>query len=334
MPMVVYILTKSGLITIRSLLTHLSNGEFCSGQYLADELGVSRTAVANHIAQLQQLGLDIYRVKGRGYCLARPLTLLDAAVINSVSGLKRPQVLVHEITDSTNSQLMHRLQSGTLSECGAVIVAEAQTAGRGRRGRQWFSPFGSNLYFSMYWRLEQGIQAAMGLSLVAGLAILRAFKQQFAIDAKIKWPNDIYINDKKVAGILVELSGQADAQCDAVIGIGINISMPSHADSSIDQAFTDLSSHSVAAIDRNQLVITLQQQLITMLSEFTRDGFTPFIEEFNQQNQFRDLKVALTGAVELVGICRGVDAQGALLLETEQGIKSYFGGEVSLRGSE
>lgn len=327
-------MSKASLITQRQLLSALSAGEFQSGQFLADTLGLSRTAVANHIAQLQQLGLDIYKVKGRGYCLAEPLTLLDAAKISQLRQSDSANILVQNITDSTNSQLMQKVQDGLVNEPGYSLVAEAQTAGRGRRGRNWYSPFAASLYFSMYWRLEQGVQAAMGLSLVVAIAIARLLKNQYQVDAKVKWPNDVYVDGKKLCGILVELAGQAHAGCDVIIGIGMNIRLPQQALNNIDQQYIDLNSASGSIIDRNQLVVLLQQQLTTLLIQFTDGGFSCFMDEFNQYNQFRDKAIKLVGNTEIKGVCLGVDKQGALLVKTAAGVQAYFGGELSLRAGD
>ncbi|MGI5310794.1 bifunctional biotin--[acetyl-CoA-carboxylase] ligase/biotin operon repressor BirA [Rheinheimera sp. WS51] len=325
---------KSSLIIIRTLLARLSLGAFCSGQALADELGLSRTAVANYIAQLQDLGLDIYSVKGRGYCLAHPITLLDAAEINTIEKNQRPPVLVHEITDSTNNQLLQRLGKDAKPELGTAIVAEAQTEGRGRRGRNWYSPFGTNLYFSMYWHLNHGLQAAMGLSLVVGIAIVRTLQAEYQITAKLKWPNDVYINQQKVAGVLVELAGQVDAVCDAIIGIGLNVTMPIEATKRIDQPFTTLAAHTSKSINRNQLVIALQTSLMEVLSEFCQHGFTPFVAEFNKVNQYQDKPIKVISSFEKIGVCRGVDKQGALLLDIDNRIEAIYGGEISVRGQD
>ena len=327
-------MTKASLVSQRQLLNALAVGEFQSGQILADMLGLSRTAVANHIKQLQQLGLDIYKVKGRGYCLSEPLTLLDAAKINQLRPAGSADILVQHITDSTNSQLMQKVQDGLVTEPGYTIVAEAQTAGRGRRGRNWYSPFAASLYFSMYWRLEQGIQAAMGLSLVVSIAIARLLKQQYQVDAKVKWPNDVYVDDRKLCGILVELAGQAHAGCDVIIGIGINVRLPQQALNNIDQQYTDLALAADKVVDRNQLVALLQQQLMTLLTEFTQRGFAGFAEEFDLYNQYRNKTVKLIGKEEITGICIGVDKQGALLVKTGPGVQTYFGGEFSLRPGE
>jgi BirA family biotin operon repressor/biotin-[acetyl-CoA-carboxylase] ligase len=327
-------MSKASLVTQRQLLSALSHGEFQSGQLLAETLGLSRTAIANHIQQLQQLGLDIYKVKGRGYCLAKPLTLLDAAKISQLRQSGGADILVQNITDSTNSQLMQKVQDGLVTEPGYTLVAEAQTAGRGRRGRNWYSPFAASLYFSMYWRLEQGIQAAMGLSLVVAIAIARLLKQHYQVDAKVKWPNDIYIDGKKLCGILVELAGQAHASCDVIIGIGMNIRLPQQALDNIDQQYIDLTIASGQVIERNLLVVLLQKQLMALLTQFTYTGFSSFVDEFNQYNQYRDKAVKLIGNTEIKGTCLGVDQQGALLIETAAGVQAYFGGELSLRAGD
>lgn len=324
-------MSKASLAAQRQLLTLLSAGEFKSGQLLADHLGLSRTAIANHIKQLQLLGLDIYTVKGRGYCLAEPITLLDAAKISQLRDAASPDVLVQHITDSTNSQLMHKVQEGAAIAPGYVLVAEAQTAGRGRRGRSWYSPFAASLYFSMYWRLEQGIQAAMGLSLVIAIAITRVLNRHYDVNAKVKWPNDVYIDGKKLCGILVELAGQATAACDVIIGIGMNIRLPQLASDSIDQQYIDLTTAAGCTIDRNVLIVDLQKQLTELLTEFTRQGFAAFVDEFNSANQYQQQRVRLTGNEDIRGVCLGVDKQGALLVQTAAGLKACFGGELSLR---
>lgn len=324
-------MAKSALVTQRQLLQLLSSGEFQSGQRVADELGLSRTAIANHIKLLQELGLDIYKVKGKGYRLAQPLSLLDATSIIKLKAKTAPDVLVQSITDSTNSQLMQKVIEGIVKAPGYVIVAEAQTAGRGRRGRAWYSPFGASLYFSMYWRLEQGVQAAMGLSLVVAIALSRVLEREFHLSPSVKWPNDVYIDGKKLAGILVELAGQADAACDVIIGIGLNIQLPQQSHSYIDQSYTDLSSNVDRPVDRNKLVVNLQTELITLLQQFSERGFADFAAEFNRRDHFHRQPVKLSGSTETTGLCLGVDKQGALLIKTDSGCETFFGGELSLR---
>ena len=324
-------MSKTGLVCQRQLLQYLADGSFYSGQWLAEQLGISRTAVANYLSELKQHGLEIFSVKGRGYKLAHAIQLLDAGKIKQLQVVASPQILVQHITDSTNCQILQRLQAGQVLEPGSVIVAEAQSAGRGRRGRAWYSPFGTNLYFSCYWRIEQGAAGAMGLSLVIGLAVCRLLKQQYKLNAKVKWPNDIYVNDRKLAGILVELSGQADSGCDVIIGIGLNIGMPEQSKQHIDQPFTDLRTESLINVDRNSLVVTLQRQLLCVLQEFGTNGFASFVAEFNEHDLYANRTVSLQAKLPISGICRGVDKQGGIIIETTESKDVYYGGELSLR---
>ena len=225
------------------LIQYLADGQFISGQWLGEQLGVSRAAISNHIASLIDMGLDIYSVTGKGYKLSEPLALLDESSIqDKLSELgQKNKVEVHNLIDSTNSYLLRRLpnQNQNLQVC----IAEYQDSGRGRRGRKWISPFGSHIYMSMYWYLEQGMAAAMGLSVVSALAVSDAIKELYQINVQLKWPNDIYFDGVKLAGILIDLEGQALEPCHSVIGIGLNISMPQKSAEKVDQPWTDLTSN-------------------------------------------------------------------------------------------
>ena len=203
-----------------ALLKCLSDGEFHSGEDLGEMIGVSRAAISKHIKGIQEWGLDIYRVQGKGYKLANQLDMLDQEKLSAPSPDASLELI--PIIGSTNQHLLER--TNTL-ESGSVCIAEYQAAGRGRRGREWVSPFGANLYLSMYWRLDAGMAAAMGLSLVVGVAVVEALEEMGVEGIKLKWPNDLYHNDKKLAGILVELSGQSGGAAHIVIGLGLNLSM-------------------------------------------------------------------------------------------------------------
>ncbi len=317
----------------RQLIQQLSDGKTHSGEALAQLAGISRAAIAKHIDQLQQVGLDIFAISGKGYRLAQPLQLLDITQIKQWQVAGMPEILLQPLTDSTNTQLLKKLQEGQALQKGQAIVAEAQSAGRGRRGNQWYSPFGCNLYFSMYWQLQHGIQAAMGLSLVVGIAVARLVERLYGCEIRLKWPNDLYASHKKLGGVLVELTGQTHAVCYVVIGIGLNIHMPASGTTLINQAFTDLSTEVDAKIDRNQLVAMLQQELVNTLLDFEKKGFAVFAEEFNQRDEFAGLSVCLSGGSESnYGICCGVDLQGGLLLRQGGQLKNFYGGELSLRG--
>lgn len=324
-------MSKASLQLQRQLLTVLADGSFHSGQKLAEQFGVSRTAIANYIQELEQVGLDVYKVKGKGYGLAQPLVLLDAQRIRQIQPMSAAPVLVQHITDSTNLQLMQMLNNTIPPLKATVVVAEAQTAGRGRRGRPWYSPYGSNLYFSYYWRLEQGVQAAMGLSLVAGCALCSLLRRDYKVNAQLKWPNDIYIDGRKIAGVLVELAGQADAACNVIIGIGLNIALPDTALKYIDQPYADLTHSSAEPIDRNNLIVQLQSELTMALNTFELDGFKPFQQIFNQYDVFASRLVNLSGTATASGICRGVDENGAVLLECAGKLQAFYGGELTLR---
>ncbi|MEW6984602.1 bifunctional biotin--[acetyl-CoA-carboxylase] ligase/biotin operon repressor BirA [Colwelliaceae bacterium 6471] len=317
------------------LIKQLASGDFVSGQLLGEQLGVSRAAVSKHIQALAEMGLDVFRVTGKGYKLAKPLNLFDRKKIIDVlrrDGLDTV-VEVHNLIDSTNSYLMRRLPNQL--QPGQVCVAEYQSAGRGRRGRQWISPFGSHIYMSMYWHLEQGMSAAMGLSVIAALAVSDAINHLYKIKVQLKWPNDIYLGGVKLAGILIDLEGQAVENCHSVIGIGLNLDMPNKSAALVDQPWTDLQSHCEKSIERNLLCAEIIKQLIKRLTVHQHNGISEMLNEWHAQDYYINKKVKLlTGDKETIGICRGINSQGALLLEVDGKVKPIYGGEVSLRGMQ
>ncbi|WP_414931770.1 bifunctional biotin--[acetyl-CoA-carboxylase] ligase/biotin operon repressor BirA [Vibrio europaeus] len=312
-----------------SILKALSQGGFHSGEELGDKLGVSRAAISKHIKGIQAWGVDVFRVQGKGYQLAKPMQLLDKEILqNSLTN----RVELIPIIDSTNQYLLDRVDS---LESGSVCLAEYQAKGRGRRGREWVSPFGSNLYLSMFWRLDAGMAAAMGLSLVVGVAIVESLEEMGLTGVKLKWPNDLYYQDKKLAGILVEMSGQAGAAANLVIGMGLNLMM-SEATEGITQPWVCLDE--VAdnqQIDRNQLAISMITTLHKALDDYELYGMAGFVERWNRLDNFINRPVKLLmGPREISGIARGINEQGAVLLETENGLETFIGGEISLRPNQ
>ena len=317
------------------LIKALANGSFVSGQELGQRLDISRTAVSKHIKALCEMGLDIYSVTGKGYKLAQPINLLNQAKILSATpqDIDQSSIEVHGIIDSTNSYLLRRLPNQIAQ--GQVCLAEYQSAGRGRRGRQWVSPFGTQIYLSMYWYLEQGLSAAMGLSIVAALAVSDAIFEATNIQVQLKWPNDIYLGGVKLAGILIDLEGQALEPSHSVIGIGLNINMPEKESAKIDQKWTDLQSYSDNIIDRNLLCASLIHHLLIRLRSLEKNGLESMLDEWNKHDYYLNKRVKLiTGERITAGVCRGVDNQGALMLEVDGQLKTIYGGEVSLRGEE
>lgn len=304
----------------------LSQGGFVSGELIGAELGISRAAVSKHIKGLKVWGLDVFSVPRRGYKLAEPIELLDKA---SLAKLTQSEIELVPVIDSTNQHLLNKVS--TLNS-GSVCLAEYQSQGRGRRGRQWLSPFGSNLYLSMYWKLEDGMAAAMGLSLVVGVAVVEALEKLGIDGIKLKWPNDLYYQDKKLAGILVELSGQAGGAADLVIGIGLNIFMPKDT-GGIDQPWTSLAEIVDRLPERNLMAASLIEALNRALVSYEQVGLDGFVESWNRVDNFinRPAKLIM-GSRVVKGTVRGINHQGAILMETQNGIEAYIGGEISLRG--
>ncbi|MGK3138707.1 bifunctional biotin--[acetyl-CoA-carboxylase] ligase/biotin operon repressor BirA [Pantoea trifolii] len=308
------------------LVALVADGEFHSGEQLGEALGMSRAAINKHIQTLKSWGLDVYTVTGKGYSLPEPIQLLDEEVI--LSHLHQPNLAVIPVIDSTNQYLLDRMDK---LPSGYACIAEYQQAGRGRRGRKWFSPFGSNLYMSMYWRLEQGPAAAMGLSLVIGIIMAEVIQSLGAPNVRVKWPNDLYLNDRKLAGILVELTGKTGDAAQIVIGAGVNLLMRSEGTAEINQGWINLQEAGVG-IDRNELAAKLINSLREALPIFERDGLAPFVSRWELLDNFINRPVKLLiGDREVYGIARGIDKQGGLLLEQDGVIKSWVGGEISLR---
>lgn len=309
-----------------ALISILADGKLHSGEKLGERLGISRAAINRHISTLKVWGLDIYTVFGKGYCFRQPIQLLSKASICSL--LKEKRVTVLPVVDSTNQYLLDRISSLC---SGDVCVAEYQQAGRGRRGRQWFSPFGTNLYLSMYWRLEQGPAAATGLSLVIGIVMAEMLRKSGASGVKVKWPNDLYLNDRKLAGILVELSGKTGDAAQIIIGAGINLLMRSPDKKVVNQDWINLQEAGVI-IERNQLAANMINAMRAALLRFEQDGLAPFISRWQSLDNYIDRPVRLlVGDKEEYGIARGINTQGAIMLEQNGVTKSWIGGEISLR---
>ncbi|KFK92548.1 MULTISPECIES: bifunctional biotin--[acetyl-CoA-carboxylase] ligase/biotin operon repressor BirA [unclassified Serratia (in: enterobacteria)] len=310
------------------IISLLADGEFHSGEHLGEFLGMSRAAINKHIQTIREWGLDVFTVPGKGYSLPAAMNLLDAERILSMLEDKRVTVL--PVVDSTNQYLLDRVAD---LESGDACVAEYQQAGRGRRGRQWISPFGANLYLSMFWRLEQGPAAAMGLSLVIGIVMAEVLQRLGAEQVRVKWPNDLYLNDRKLAGILVELTGKTGDAAQLVLGAGINMAMRETHANKIDQRWVNLQETGIN-IDRNELAATLLNELRQSLQQFEIEGLSSFISRWRQLDNFIDRPVKLLiGEQQIFGIARGIDQQGALLLEQEGVIKPFIGGEISLRSA-
>ena len=312
----------------QALVQLLADGEFHSGEQIGERLGISRAAVSQQLKGLRTLGLEVFSVSGRGHALAHPLELLDPALLQQAVG--RAPVHCVAVVDSTNDYMMSRLADWRKGEC---LLAESQTAGRGRRGRQWVSPFGGQMILSLYWRLEQGLGAAMGLSLVVGVALAETLVREGYDHMGLKWPNDLYSHGQKLAGILVEMSAIAGGSCHLVIGVGLNLAMSLQQGESITQAWSSLESLAPGRkIERNRLIAAFIGNLRQALETFEQQGLAPFIERWAAFDIYRNQPVQLLlGEERVTGTVRGIGGQGGLLLETETGLRTYVGGEISLR---
>jgi len=310
----------------QALLAVLADGAFHSGEQIGVKLGISRAAISQQIKSLRLLGLEIFSVTGKGYRLNTPLQLLNRESIQQ--HLNDVPVHTCAVIDSTNQYMMAQLDRWQKGEC---LLAETQTAGRGRRGRQWHSPFGSQFIMSMYWRLDDGPSAAMGLSLAIGVAVVQALESVGYRDLSLKWPNDIYMARRKLAGILVEMSAAVGGICHLVIGVGVNLNLPDAVIAQLDQPCAHLAEQPVV-VDRNQLSATIIRALRNALALFEKQGLTAFLMDWNRLDIFMQQPVqVLLGNQVIHGIYCGIDEQGNMLLQDHEGMHKFVGGEISLR---
>ncbi len=308
------------------LIEILSDGEFHSGEKLGEQLGMTRAAVNKYIKIIKSWGLGIHRVPGKGYSLHDAIQLLNEKII--LSYFPQGKITVLPVVDSTNQYLLDRINQLC---SGDTCIAEYQWKGRGRRGRTWYTPFGSTICFSMFWCLEQGPETAPGLSLVVGIVIAEILQDMGAKGVRVKWPNDLYLHDKKLAGILVELIGKMGDAAQIVIGVGINLFISELQGTAINQAWINLQEAGVI-IDRNKLVAKLLSELQRAIIHFENQGLTAFISRWKALDNYLDRPVKLIlGDKVLSGIARGIDQQGALLFEQNGKIASFMAGEISLR---
>jgi len=314
-----------------AILQVLADGQFHSGEVLAKHLGVTRAAVWKKVHALEKFGLAVFRVPGKGYRLADPLQLLDsAAIAEALSSDIRARfraITVLDVVDSTNTWI------STRDNDPEVCFAEFQSAGRGRRGRNWISPFGANLYMSLTWRFDEWPPGFTALGMVTAIAAVRALDSLGLTDVRIKWPNDLVAADRKLGGVLIDIQGEPPGATRAVIGLGLNVRMPAAAAAQIDQPWMDLTTLCDGnPPDRNALAARLIEALCIALEDFSAQGFAAFAEDWQHLDLVAGKAVALHSHEQTVtGVAAGVDEQGALLLRTPHGIKRFVSGDLSLR---
>ncbi|MDH5823055.1 bifunctional biotin--[acetyl-CoA-carboxylase] ligase/biotin operon repressor BirA [Luteimonas sp. RD2P54] len=322
----------------RALLERLLAGTPVSGDALARASGQTRAAVWKRIEALRMAGVPIEARRGRGYVLAQPLELLDAGLIRTALPAEAAaEVAALEVAwslDSTSSELLRR---ATPASGVAVLLAERQSGGRGRRGRGWASPLAANLYLSLSRRFAGGLARLGGLGLVAGVAAAEALQALGAAQVRLKWPNDLVANDagpglRKLGGLLVEGGGEHAGPARAVVGLGLNLRMPPAAGATIDQPWTDLAAVLGAEPARNQVAARLIAALVPALMQFDREGLAPFLPRFAALDALAGRPVRIAGAGGgHDGIALGVAADGALRVRGAGGERSFHAGEVSVR---
>ena len=326
----------------RKILSILADAQFHSGTELAESIGISRSAICKQLKYLNdELGLDFSAISGKGYCLEYPLQLLSESKVleylDSTSSSMITELEIHDTIDSTNRYLSNKIQFDkfyTGVKGGLVCFAEYQTAGKGRRGRDWISPFGSNIYLSILWYFQNGPASISGLSLAVGVAVIRALNDCGIDGVGLKWPNDIYWQGKKLAGILIEVSGETSGPCSAVIGLGLNFYLPEKKAESITQDWVDLDQIiDNSAEIRNKLAGILLNQLMPVIASFEQDTLQIYLNEWRKYDCMKGKEVNIyMGQKTFNGVVEGINDSGMLLLKDEQGeIKTFASGEVSFR---
>lgn len=321
----------------RELLHRLAAGPV-SGDVLARELGLTRAAIWKRVQALREAGIGIEAQAGRGYALQRQPEWLDADVIlGHLENQARRELSLLEVAwapDSTNSRLLQE----PAPEAGArVLLAERQTAGRGRRGRAWVSPLAAHVYLSVLRQYCGGLSRLGGLSLVAGVASAEALHAAGFGDVRLKWPNDLVVEGHKLGGILVEGGGEHGGPARAVVGLGINVRMPVAQAGGIDQPWIDL--HALAqdkgiTISRNRLAAGLLSKLLPAFELFDREGLQPFVSRYAAMDALQGQQVDVRWGNEVfTGIAEGIAADGALQVRDGNGVRPFHAGEVSVRAS-
>src|SRR5205085_2075288 len=242
-------------------LRRLADGRFHSGEDMARAFGRSRASLSDALKQAPTLGIEVFSVRGKGYRLAEPIEFLDAAAIGARLRADDPRLsleVVDEI-DSTSTRLLELAAAGAPS--GTCLAAEWQNSGRGRRGRAWISSVGGSLTFSLLWRFERGAGHLGGLSLACGAAVARALAECGVEHVQVKWPNDVVIAFRKLAGVLVETSGEMQGPSAAVIGVGVNYRLPERVLERIDQPVTDVAQSAAILPSRSVLLARMLASL-------------------------------------------------------------------------
>jgi BirA family biotin operon repressor/biotin-[acetyl-CoA-carboxylase] ligase len=329
--------TGRQLPLIARVFAAMADGELHSGETLAAALGVSRSAVWKAVEGLRALGATLHAVPNRGYRLVAAAEPLDAARIRAAlvpDVAARVRMLeVAWSLGSTNTVLLERADLPP-GKC-EVLLAEYQSAGRGRRGRVWLAPPGGSLCMSLSWTFQEVPRDLGALGLVVGLCVLRALKREGLTSALLKWPNDVLVNGRKLCGVLIELRAEGEGPACVVIGVGINVALGSAILEQLERAGAapaDLVSCGLEHPSRNRLAAGIIEESLRGLEQFASGGLKGFVEEWRAADVLRGRMVDVNAADGLYrGLARGIDVHGALMVETPQGLKRFLSGDVTVR---
>jgi BirA family transcriptional regulator, biotin operon repressor / biotin---[acetyl-CoA-carboxylase] ligase len=314
-------------------LRRLADGRFHSGEDVARALGRSRATLSEALKRVPDLGIEIFSVRGRGYRLAEPLEFIDVEeAARRLEGTGVALKVVDEI-DSTSSKLLEMAAIGAPS--GTCLAAEWQSAGRGRRGRSWVSSLGGSLTFSLLWRFDRGVGHLAGLSLAVGVAVARAMAACGVERVQVKWPNDIVADFRKLAGILIETSGEMQGPSVAVVGVGVNYRLGERVVDRIDQPVTDVASCASAVPSRTQLLAAILRELASTLAAFEAGGFPVFRDAWRALHAYQGRRVRVLPPREAPFDAEVTDVapDGALVVTLPDGRSTPLSSaEISLRG--
>lgn len=308
-------------------------GQWISGEQISNQLGISRTAIWKHINSLKNDGHEIDSAPKKGYCLIRAADLLDPDEIRSLLPTRimgQPAITVFGETDSTNLQAKAMAAQGAAE--GTVVVADTQTRGRGRRGRTWFSPPGQSIYASIILRPPMAPAQAPQITLMTAVALARTLIETAGLEATIKWPNDILIHGRKIAGILTEISTEMDQVDYVVVGLGINVHTPQEAmPDEIAQIATSVSIENGTSVTRTELLCALLQQFETCYRQLVRDGFIPIMDQWRRMTDIIGQRVYVDVLnTRHTGVVHAVDDDGVLILKDDKGpMRRIFSGDVT-----
>ena len=316
-----------------AVLRRLDVKRWTSGSVLAVELGVTRSAINDALRDAQSCGVHLQRIQGRGYRLDHPVEFIDADLVRAHLGRSAPllRLEVLDETESTSTLVSARAAAGEPG--GLCIIAENQTAGRGRMGREWHAGLGGSLTFSVLWRFQRGASALAGLSLAVSVAVLRGMRDLGIEDARVKWPNDIVFKYQKLGGILIETQGDMLGPSAAVIGIGLNYRLDEGIKERIGQPVTDVLSICKDPPGRNLLFAAVLRNLAALLRLFDTYGFEPVRSEWMAVHAYhnREVRVVPPNADFFYGVVDGVAADGTLLIRQGNEQRRFTSAEISLR---